>query len=629
MRRATLLVGLTLMAGAPGVRAQGAVITWNRLDVTARLDNDGRVEVSEIHEMKIQGDVSVITRGFNYGVEQSALIHGVFRVEPDGSRKPLKIGPVSDADSYQAWTWGLQFSLRGEKDPPFEGGVQTRTYAIEYTLHGAITPAWDLAAGSAPLDDGTVPKNPFDRAREVWAGWQKAWPDLRTTYRFDHDVLFPSRGTTDSLVELNYHLEYDTAWVLLDKDRALGVATPDVDYRVQRLLRYLPAGAPKQANLEHAALRLVSVAAPLIFGLLLGALFLIGGRLTNPTPKGDRALFEARIVGLPPESIAARLGERIRAPSFEKVLTRMAAQKKIAIAIEAGETDDAAPLVNLRLTTDRARLAPFEREVVEGLFGPSDSVSTAQIQERHRGDEFNPNLLVSTAFDGTLPKTTLTRRPLVSALHLTIMAGGIGLMVKSLLEHTLADPAPIFGSVLSGSAIVGYWPAGSSQRRPSAFLILLAMTFLGLLGTTLALIPNTPLSGPASLGLTLLGVGNCVGYLARLHRSTTAELEFEAARNWALRELRRPRPALMDAWVEVLEALGGRRALARWKAGHGAQAFGGAPDMSEASFAEVVTGPPFTGEAPRPPLLTARWTSGFSVYASDSENEEEEDEERD
>ncbi len=598
---------------------QGGPIAWNRLDVVARLDNDGRLEVTETHEMKVQGDATVISRPFNYAADQGVTVHGVYRLEPDGSRKPLKEAPVEGADAFQVYRWGLQFSLKGDQDPAFEG-VETRRYAIEYELRGALTPAWDMAAGPLPLDGGTSPRNPLDRAKEVCAGWREAWPEIDRHYRLDHDVVFPSRGSTEGLGELNYRLEYDTAWVLLDKDRELGVATPDIDYRVQRVLRYLPEGRPEAVDASVAAFRLATLAGPLVFGLGFGLLFIATDRLSNPSPRVDRALFESRVASLPRELIADRLGDSAYAPSFQTVLLRMAAQKKIAISIESQATDETDASVRLRLT-DRAKLTAFEREVAQEIFGDRDTVSTADIQDRFRGETFNPNRIVDAAF-GRLrsPKTAVKGRPLLSALHLAFMAGGVGLMAKGLTDQTMTDPAPLFAGLVPGIILVTLWTAGSRPRRPGLLSILGGVLILGLLGATLALSPNTPLSGVAALGLAVLSTGHGVGLMARLPRPGPDDLELDAARRWALLELRKPRPDLRDAWVDALEALGVRRALARWKTRYGGS-FAGA-DLADMGSTELPAGPPFTGDPPRAPTLPGGWIYGFSVESDEEEDEE-------
>lgn len=619
MRRVALSFVL-LACAVPQARAQGGLVSWNRLDVAARLDNDGRLHVAETHEMELSGDVSIINRTFHYAADQSVLLGGISRLEADGSKKALKDAAVESADSYRVYRWGVQFSVRGERDPAFEG-VVTRRYVIEYELQGAITPAWDLPAGRQPLESGTSPRNPLERAREVWSAWREAWPEIDRHYRLDHDVVFPSEGAGGGVRELNYRLEYDTAWVLLDKDRDLGVATPDVDYRVQRVLRYLPAGRPKAVNAEQALFRVSTLAVPLLFGLVLGLLFLLADRVFNPSPRGDRSLFENRVVSLPPELIREQLGGPSSPPSFESFLLRMAAQKKIAISVVSPATDEAEAVVSLRLTTDRARLTPFEADVVGEIFGRLDTISTTDIQARFRGRNFHPNGIVSAAFARLrAPAATRPRkgRPLLSAAHLSFMAAGVAFMVKSLTDRTMDDPLPLLAGLVPGNILVTLWPVGSAARRPGLLAVLIGMFGLGVLGAALALSPNTPLSGAAALGLTVLSTGHCLGLIARLPKAGPTDLELDAARRWAMAELRRPRPDLRDAWVDSLEAIGASRALARWKARHAGSFEGG--DMSDMTSTPV--GPPFTGEAPRPPTLPGGWIYGFSVDEGDDEEDE-------
>ncbi|MBX7184787.1 MAG: hypothetical protein K1Y01_06525, partial [Vicinamibacteria bacterium] len=497
----------------------------------------------------------------------------------------------------------------------------TRRYLIEYELKGAITPAWDLPAGRRPLVSGTAPRSPLERASEVWSAWSEAWPEIDRHYRLDHDVVFPSEGAGGGVSELNYRLEYDTAWVLLDKDRDLGVATPDVDYRVQRVLRYLPAGRPKAVAADPALFRVSTLAAPLLLGLAFGLLFLAADRLFRPSPRGDRALFESRVASLPPELIRAQLEGRSSPPSFHDFLLRMAAHRKITISVISPATDEAEAEVNLRLTTDRARLTPFEADVIGEIFGRLDTVSTTDIQARFRGRNFHPDGVVRAAFErlrAPAVKKAQRGRPLLSALHLSFMAAGVGLMVKSLTDRTMDDPLPLLAGLVPGNILVTLWPTGSAARRPGLLTILIGMCSLGLLGAALALSPNTPLSGVAALGLTVLSTGHCLGLIARVPKAGPADLELDAARRWALAELRRPRPDLRDAWVDSLDALGASRALARWKARHTGSFE--APDMSDMTSAPA--GPPFTGEAPRPPTLPGGWIYGFSVEDGDDEEDE-------
>jgi len=617
MRRTIHLALMTLLGALP-TSAQ-SLLEWNRTSVTVKLDNHGVAKVEETHELAVSGEVSYVYRTLLVGADQTAVVHGVSMTDLVGTKTVLRNAP-GGPNSYQAWSFGLQIWLKAEADPPIEPRAR-RNYTIEYTLRGAVTPSWDLAAGVEPLDSGTQPRNPLDRAREVLAGWRAAWPDLDRVYRFDHDVEFPTRGSPDGLLELNYRFEYDTAWVLLDKDRDIGVATPDVDYRVQRLLRYLPEGRPKEVDLQTAAFRLAGAFGPFALCLVMLALFLVSNRLLAAPPRGDRQLFERIVEPLPRELVAARYGGASMSPSFEELMLRMAAQRKLSITVEKAATDETNPLVSMRLAVPRDHLNSLERKVVEELFGYPDTVSTADIQDRFRRREFDPDDLVERAFTPLLPNVGPTRgRAFWTAVCLASFAGGVALLVRSLIDQTLKDPAPIVAGFIPGQIFSIFWPIGTSSRRVSTFTLILAAILFSALGTALALSPNTPLSAFAALGLGLMTAGHYAGYLARLPNPRPEDLEFDAAREWATRELRKPRPALKDAWIDALEAMGLKAAIDKWRKRSGD--FTVAPDMADMGLGEMQAGPAFTGEAPRPPELPDGWAEGFFVYEDDEEEED-------
>ena len=613
----TIAAGLLALLCSRHAAAQGQ-LEWNRTNVVAKLDNDGGVRVEETHEITLSGDVTNAYRTLLVGADQSAVVQGVSIVDSLGVKKALRNGP-DGPDSYQSWSWGLQIWFRAEADPPIEPGVR-RSYLIEYTLQGAVTPSWDIAAGVEPLDSGTMPRSPLARAREVLASWKAAWPDLHRVYRFDHDVEFPTRGSPNALPELNYRFEYDTAWVLLDKDREIGVATPDVDYRVQRHLRYLPDGQPKEVDAQAAAFRIAGAFGPFALCLVMLVLFLASNRLLGAPPRGDRQLFERIIEPLPREVVAARYGNGAMSPSFEELMLRMAAQRKLSITVDKPATDETDPLVSMRLTVPRDRLNSLERKVVEELFGYSDTVATRDIQDRFRGRDFDPEDLVEQAFTSLVPKSPPARgRVFWVGLAFASFAGGVALMVRALIDQTLKDPGPIAAGLIPGHLFSVFWPVGTASRRVSTFTLILAAVLYSALGTALALSPNTPLTGLAALGLGLMTAGHYAGYFGRLPNPRPEDLEFDAALNWAASELRKPRPALKDAWVESLEAMGLKAAIEKWRRRSGDLT--AAPDLADMGLGEMQQGPPFTGEAPRAPELPDGWTEGFSVYDDEDEDD--------
>jgi hypothetical protein len=185
----------------------------------------------------------------------------------------------------------------------------------------------------------------------------------------------------------------------------------------------------------------------------------------------------------------------------------------------------------------------------------------------------------------------------------------------------MSDPMPIMAGLVPGSVLLSLWPKGSRARPAPGVVILLAVLVFGLLGATLTVALNAPLGGIASLGLGLMSVGHVAGYLARVPRPSDADLAFEAARQWALRELKRARPALRDSWIESLEAVGGRGVLERWREkareGRGLEI-----ESTDFNSAERDSGPPFTGDPPRPPALPAGWSRPFRRPAVADEDDE-------
>lgn len=623
MRRASLTIGLLALCVAP-VFAQNDRLEWRKVEVFNRLDDDGRAEVDEVIEIAVAGKIGVLYRSLYTGADQRAVVHGVFLLGPGEAKRPLRSGPISEADSYEVYFWGIAFSLRAENDPPLP--EETRRYLIQYSLENAIAPSWDIPAGPLALESDLRPVPPLTRARQILAAWERVGPEPERKYRFDHDVGFPDRGAGEPLGELNYRFEYSAAWALENEGGDIGVATPDADYRVQRILRYLPEGRPAALSTTNAAYRLFSLAGPLSAGLFLALLFMLTDRWLRPSPRGDQALFESEIGGQPPELVEARRrGGGIIPFSFEAAIAGMAARKKVSIVAEGPATADSETPSLVRLTVDRSSLNPFEERLIDRLFGLQTTVTSAEIKERYQGREFDPDALVEDALKQVYPSRGEVRRPFWLTLHLGLIAAGLWYLVNSLLDHSMSDPMPIMAGLVPGGIFLSMWPKGSRPRPAPGIVILLAVLALGFLGAAIALSLNSPLGGPASLGLGLLSISHIAGYLARVPRPDKEDLAFEAARRWGLLELKKNRPPLRDSWVHSIQAMGGGRALNQWKR-RAQERAGGQADMTDFTSLEPATsGPAFTGEPPRPPVLPALWGNAFRFDEFDDEDDEDEE----
>ena len=84
-----------------------------------------------------------------------------------------------------------------------------------------------------------------------------------------------------------------------------------------------------------------------------------------------------------------------------------------------------------------------------------------------------------------------------------------------------------------------------------------------------------------------------------------------------LEKLAKPRPALLDAWVPHLDALGLRTAVEKWRQKQrGTDYTTGPPDLADLpAGGEALSGPAFTGVAPGPVPAVDSWSEPF--YSAD------------
>ena len=160
------------------------------IDVKSRLANDARVTVVETHDIVLETTGRNTFRTFGLGADQAIRLTALTRIGPDGEPHPLKaVETVTGPDEYRYYDRGhVYFSI-----PPLGERVAVQ-YRFEYQLIGAVTPAWAIAAGpGSRASDEQELFWPWERIGHVVADWRRAWPALTTRYRFDHDVLLPSR----------------------------------------------------------------------------------------------------------------------------------------------------------------------------------------------------------------------------------------------------------------------------------------------------------------------------------------------------------------------------------------------------------------------------------------------------
>lgn len=600
MRTAFLLAFLAL-AGVASAQ-QGEDVVWTMLDVAPRLDADGRFTVVETHEISLQGDFNTLGSDFGLGTGQSVSVKAFTELGADGAEHPYAAGDPKSAGHYAAYPTWIEWHVKAEGTPPL--ARTTRRYRLEYELVHAVAPAWDLPNGAHPLD-GLHPSygSPLERLRDAWSVWREAGAGLTRAYRLDHDVLYPSREKVyASLQNLGYQLTWDPkVWELVGPEVPMGTATRSVDFRVRRTFRRLVDAPPSAVDVEGARRRLAAILI-LPFGVVLLAFISMlfdALRGADQKPLGPE-LFESAVLSEPAELVQARVaGRRVSRVGFSELLERLAVERKLQVRIDTPATEETPPGVTLRLLVPRDSLHPYEQEVVDALFAGQAEISTAQVQARR---QFDPESLVSAAFARVVPKRP-AKSYLATGIAGVLAASGFALTVTD-LQRVGAEPyAPVAAAVGALVARLGLPPA--------VFWVTLA-------GVLAQLVPNVPIVGLGAVGVSLVMLSGYQG--TRSNRPTTTQpegrrlLELQRIRDWAAKELRKPRPALRDAWIPHLHALGLGPAVAKWRERHGGASASVAPDLAEVQAGAALSGPPFTGE--RPPSGVPdddEWAAGFYV----------------
>jgi len=608
-----------------GVPMSAADVVWTLIEVEARLDNDGRLHVVETHHMQVEKGGFSLFREFGLGADQVIAFKGLTRVDSDGAQHPLVDADVDeDPGRYRYYDRGHAYYLVPELK---EGGELA--FRFEYDLVNAVAPVWGIAAGPGPLVEEPEFVQPWRRLGHILADWQDGRTDPMRRFRLDHDVLLPSREVPAYKVRrVDYRLEFDTAWKRVHPAAEIATVVPDDHYRVRVLFEYLPPGAPPGAPSREAAARLAAVAALPVVGVFLWLLLLAAEAFSarGLGPVG-RELVAEQLMPLAPEEITRLAGEPLRRDDPEAVLSRLAAERKIAVDVQPPVHDEIPGEVRMRLLVPPASLPAFERAVLEPLFPEGQEMTSARLHEVYKEAGLDPGALVA----GLLPPSATSRSPAGwSLVHLlTVPLGILGLVLQfRALNHI--DSAPFVVIANAGILAVRAWPKGwwCTSRPVRGLLVPLALMTAAYLALHLTF--NRPLPVQVWVGgaLVVLAVQGSVlvGSRMRTGGAYTRLRHFARIRRFAAAELRRQNPRLEDAWTTRLEALGLRREIGRWR-----ERFGGvgqlAPDLSAAAALEPLSGPRYTGRVPEPFVGPAGWTDALHVYVDEPADEDEQGDE--
>ncbi|HET9132208.1 MAG TPA: hypothetical protein VFO86_14735, partial [Terriglobia bacterium] len=330
--RLWILAGLIVWGITPAALAAGRELHWDALEVEARLDSGGVLDVIERHTMVFTGDWNGGERTFDLRPRQKIEFIGMQRIDAKtGAGIPMRPASVPREVDEFAWTDArtLRWRSRLPSDPAFSN--TTLIYDLHYKLSGILLKD----------DEG---------------------------YRLDNDFAFPNRA--GSIGRFDLVLTFDPTWQPLVKvqDRyTAGPLLPKRSFVLTIPLNYSGTGVPSAIDVRRPKEILPAVAA--IFGGFV--LLVLGfvrreralGRFADIDPNViDRAWIQKFILAYPPEVVGMAWDGRLGTPEVVALIARMTAEGKLES--EIGEKK----AMTLRLKVKRETLDGHERALVDGLF---------------------------------------------------------------------------------------------------------------------------------------------------------------------------------------------------------------------------------------------------------------------
>ena len=598
--------------GALPAAAQARSLWWPEIEVTAHLDGEGRLQVSEQQTMMFSGDWNGGERRFDLRPGQRVDVRALWRLDAESGR--WEEMPRGDLDQVHGWDLvsndTVRWRSRSPVDPPFDD--TTLTYRLDYALSGVLVPQGQ------------------DR------------------YRLAHEFAFADR---DGVIgELQVMLTADPAWrsSRLPVRQAFRELAPGnspvvvVDFEWTGGGR--PAGVPRSLPWT---LRLAPFLAALA-AMLVAFLRFYGRERRSPrfdplpdlAQPPDREWLREHVFDRPAEEIGALWDRSVGTPEVTALLARLTSEGKLRSWSEPRRYG--APVLHLELLVPRQSLRSPERELVDGLFSSGSTVTdTESVKVRYKSTGFNPAAVIRPALADRLPEPRKRkelhprwRRWLTPALlAAAVLAFALGVMLAAeatpLMLFTL--PLNVLAAV-AGAILASLWSTKVHWRHGLAVLLMLP-ALVALAGTGLAAL-LWGLVGYGSSGLLAFHVSAALLPLAvlsmtlyRARNTDRAETVHQRrrlfhARQHFRRQLARPQPDLEDAWVPYLLAFGLDGLVTGWERRWGVAAAGGGGALATAAASAGRSGSggasPWTGGGGTfgGAGATAGWTAAAAGLAS-------------
>lgn len=567
MRR--LIVALLFVAASATART----IHWPEVNVTARLDAEGRLHVREEQRTVFDGDWNGGERTFNLRDKQTLEIERVLR---DGT--PLTRGDLKQVDHYELSGSELRWRSRLPKDPPFEN--REITYTIEYVITNVLTRISDDSA------------------------------------RLDHDFLTENREgeVTHFTLELTFAPEWKARAVSMDR----GPIPPGQTVIVTQDLTWTgSAEMPAERPLPRWAGILIAM---ILLGGIVGLVFLFFrgearlGRFARVADVDERWI-EKELEPIRPELAGMALRGSVGPNEVGAVLARLTQEGKLKSRVERRE------LFLTRMPAAKFRV--FEDNLVRSLFFDlGQETSTKAIRKHYRGTGFDPAAQMHAQLEGELaliPGWTQKNKRVPWLLDLGLLgAAFVAMIVGGVIggSNDIGMTAIVFFiSVFLGTlgCIFAATSARALTKVPLRAAVVLALFATPVLGALLSAWNAHAFHqhAPALLAVTfwLLALTKLAFDLLRTPESPQ-RIAFRRkmldAKLWFREQIASERPRLRDEWIPYLIAFGLGRNVDRWFRAHGTAATSYADSVSTTSSSSASTD---VSHAPQP-----QWTGGGGTF---------------
>jgi len=547
-----LRIGLFLLFASALPFAGTASVHWDSLDVVARLDADGRLEITERHAMVFDGPLNGGERVFRLGPGQKLQLLSVTRLD-GGTARPLAAGSPSSLalDQYALFDGRtLRWRSRLPSDPPFRS--QRIDYEIAYALTGVV-----YREGEA--------------------------------FILDHDFAFPDREGTIGSFSLD--LEIDPAWSVeerLSMPVSAGPLQPGESYVVTlRLGRALVASMPfvhDSRPVEEVSEQFPPVASAVLqtpsatlpwrlgsLGVILAVTWLAWRRFVgrerelgryDPLPEISRSWLDLNIFKHRPEVVGAAWDGGIGRAEVAALIAVMTSEGKIV--------REEGPDLQLRLAVPRESLPPYERAFVEKFFPKGDVTSPKVLKSAYKSTGFDPASAIRSSLDEASQALVGTGGSLVNlvawivAIAIAIwLFGGLLTVVISVL---LGPAASALGSLvlIAGVAMLAlarFHRERAAPPKPPVYLLVPGIV-LAVAATTAKSIGALVFFMVFALVILLLGFKRAIPL--RTAEQIAVLRGFHAARDYFRELLEKNDPRIEPFWTPYLIAFDLAQELDRW-----------------------------------------------------------------